>query len=156
MAHIGIWEALMKNFHLFYARLAVFVFDETLKWQCVRYGIPIRIGQGVNPQKARLSSRGPGFKPKQMFIWSHLRQPSVRFARSHLPLGGFSRVATALQRMIRVTVLYLRHRQPIRVNVTLNKKIALFTKWRDMLSSLRQFSHGRRHYCLSRCLLGGI
>ena len=32
MAHIGIWEALMKNFHLFYARLAVFVFDETLKW----------------------------------------------------------------------------------------------------------------------------
>ena len=26
----------------------------------------------------------------------HLREPSVRFARSHLPLGGFSRVATAL------------------------------------------------------------
>ena len=26
----------------------------------------------------------------------HLREPSVRLARSHLPLGGFSRGATAL------------------------------------------------------------
>ena len=31
-----------------------------------------------------------------MYIYTHLREPSVRFARSHLPLGGSSQVAAAL------------------------------------------------------------
>ena len=39
---------------------------------------------------------GIDFKSVILLKFNHLREPSVRFARSHLPLGGFSRVATAL------------------------------------------------------------